>query len=316
MQGNMASGKWIIAIMDKKLQKPAVVTALALLSCFFWGSAFPCIKIGYQWFRIEGAGSQILFAGYRFFLSGLFTFLIGCIIEKRILTLKRSSIPYIFGQGILQTTVQYIFYYIGMANTTGVKGAIISGSNGLISIVAAHFILKSEKMTWKKWMGCILGLTGVVVVNLTRGAWGEGPRLMGEGMVLISAAAYGISSVMLKLISHRESPIAITAYQLLFGSTVLIVIGWLMGGEVTGFTVKSTALFLYMALLSTAAFSLWTLLLKHNPVGRVSVFTFMIPVFGMFLSGLLLGEQIFSLKNLMGLLLVSGGIIVVNRNSY
>ena len=86
-----------------------------------------------------------------------------------------------------------------------------------------------------------------------------------------------------------------------------------MGGHVGGFTAKSAALLIYMALLSTAAFSIWTILMKYNPVGKVAVFTFTIPIFGVALSGLLLGEQVLEVKNLIALVLVSAGIIIVNR---
>ena len=69
-----------------------------------------------------------------------------------------------------------------------------------------------------------------------------------------------------------------------------------------------------MALISTAAFSLWTLLLKYNPVGKVAIYGFTIPVFGVALSGLFLGEQIVTVKNLSALLLVSIGILIVNSS--
>lgn len=295
------------------IQKPVVICILALLCCALWGSAFPCIKIGYEWFEIEGTGSQILFAGYRFFLSGVLTFLIGCIVEKRLLTMKRSSIGVIFRQGILQTTIQYVCFYIGLAHTTGTKGSIINASNAFVSIVAAHYMLKSEKMTWQKGVGCLLGLASVILVNLEPGAFAGGVHLLGEGMVLLCTIAYGISTVLLKMISDRESPMTITAYQTLIGSVFLIVIGWVLGGEVGHFTWKSILLLLYMALLSTVAFSLWTILLKYNPVGKVAVYGFTIPVFGVALSGLLLGEQIFSMKNLAALVLVSAGIVIVNK---
>lgn len=301
--------------MEKKLQNPAVICLLALFCCALWGSAFPCIKIGYEWLEIEGAGSQILFAGYRFFLSGVFTFLIGCALEKRVLTMKRSSVPYILRQGILQTTVQYVCFYVGLAHTTGTKGSIINASNAFVSIVAAHFMLKSEKMTWKKALGCLLGLAGVIIINLEPGAWGSGFSLMGEGMILICTIAYGISTVYLKMISDKESPMTITAYQILFGSVLLILIGILLGGHVGNFTLKSIVLLIYMALLSTAAFSLWTILLKYNPVGKVAIFGFSIPVFGVVLSAVVLGEEIFAVKNLIALILVSGGILLVNRKA-
>ena len=299
--------------MALKIQKPAIVCALSLLCCALWGSAFPCIKLGYAWLDIEGTGSQILFAGYRFFLSGLFTFVIGCIVERRFLTMKRSSVWHIFRQGLLQTTIQYVCFYIGLAYATGAKSSIINASQGFVAIIAAHFMIRSEKMTWQKGIGCILGFAGVIAVNLSPGAWGEGFTLQGEGMILLCTVVYGISMVFLKLISDEESPMTITAYQTLMGGALLIVIGLALGGHVEGFTVKSILLLIYMALLSTAAFSIWTILMKYNPVGNVAIYTFTIPVFGVALSGLILGEEVLSLKNLAALLLVSIGIIIVNR---
>ena len=300
--------------MEKKLQNPIVICVLALLCCALWGSAFPCIKIGYEWMEIEGIGSQILFAGYRFFLSGVLTFALGCLLERRILRMKRENFGVIFRQGVLQTTIQYVCFYIGLAHTTGAKGSIINASNAFVSIVAAHYMIRSERMTWKKGLGCILGLAGVVLVNLEPGGFGGGFRFLWEGMVLLCTIAYGVSTVLLKMISDRESPMTITAYQTLIGSALLIVIGWLLHGDVGVFTWKSAALLFYMALLSTVAFSLWTLLLKYNPVGKVAVYGFTIPIFGVLLSGILLGETIFSVKYLAALLFVSGGVILVNRN--
>lgn len=300
--------------MEKKLQNPIVICVLALLCCALWGSAFPCIKIGYEWMEIEGTGSQILFAGYRFFLSGVLTFALGCLLERRILRMKRENFGVIFRQGVLQTTIQYVCFYIGLAHTTGAKGSIINASNAFVSIVAAHYMIRSERMTWKKGLGCILGLAGVVLVNLEPSGFGGGFRFLGEGMVLLCTIAYGVSTVLLKMISDRESPMTITAYQTLIGSALLIVIGWLLHGDVGAFTWKSAALLFYMALLSTVAFSLWTLLLKYNPVGKVAVYGFTIPIFGVLLSGILLRETIFSVKYLAALLFVSGGVILVNRN--
>ena len=299
--------------MAGKIQNPAAVCALALLCCALWGSAFPCIKLGYEWLDIEGTGSQILFAGYRFFLSGIFTFVIGCVIERKFLTMKRSAVWHIFRQGLLQTTVQYVCFYIGLAYATGAKSSIINASQGFVAIIASHFMLKSEKMTWKKAAGCVLGLTGVVVVNLAPGAWGSGFSLKGEGMIVLCTVVYGISMVLLKMISDEESPMTITAYQTLTGGALLVLTGAAAGGHVGGFTAKSVILLIYMALLSTAAFSIWTILMKYNPVGKVAVYTFTIPIFGVALSGLLLGEQVLEMKNLIALVLVSAGIIIVNK---
>ena len=302
--------------MERFYQNTAVRSALALMCCALWGSAFPCVKIGYELFHIENAGSQILFAGYRFFMAGAFTFLLGCVLEKRVITMKKSSVPYVFGQGILQTTIQYVCFYIGLANTTGAKGSVINASNAFFSIIAAHFLMKPEKLTWKKAAGCLVGFAGIIVINLEPGAWGSGFSFPGEGMVLICAFSYGLSSVTLKMISNREKPVTITAYQLLFGGAALILIGAAAGGNVQGFTVKSSLLLLYMSLLSTAAFSIWAELLKYNSVGKVAIFGFSIPVFGVAMSALFLGEQVASVKNLAALVLVSVGIIIINRKGH
>ena len=301
--------------MEKLFKKPIVICVMALICCALWGSAFPCVKIGYELLQIKTTGSQILFAGYRFVGAGILTVLMGCIIEKRVLTLKKSAIPYVAGIGIFQTTLQYIFFYIGMANTTGVKGSVINASNAFVSIIVAHFLVKGERMTWKKGVGCILGFAGVVIINLSPGAWGSGFSLKGEGMVAICTIIYGTSSVLMKFVSKKGRAMAITAYQLMVGGAALIGFGFLLDGNISGFTVKSSLLLFYMAMLSAVAFSLWTTLLKYNPVGKVTIYGFSIPIFGAGLSAVFLGEDIFSLKNLVALLCVSAGIILVNKVS-
>lgn len=295
------------------IQKTPVIAALALFCCVLWGSAFPCIKIGYEWFAIEGAGSQMLFAGYRFFCAGVMTFLLFSLKEGKSLQIRKSSIPFVFGQGVLQTTIQYFFFYLGLANTTGAKGSIITASNAFFSIIIAHFLIKGEKFSWNKGIGCIIGFAGVIVVNLSPGALGSGFSWNGEGFVLLCAVAYGASTVTTKLISKREKPEAITAYQLMIGGLILIFMGYLAGGTMGSFTIKSAFLFFYLAFLSTISFTIWAILLKHNPVGKVAPFGFTIPVFGTALSGLLLHENILTWNNLAALLLVSCGIIWVNR---
>ena len=77
--------------MEKLFKKPIVICVMALICCALWGSAFPCVKIGYELLQIKTTGSQILFAGYRFFGAGILTFLMGCIIVKKGFDLKKIS---------------------------------------------------------------------------------------------------------------------------------------------------------------------------------------------------------------------------------
>ncbi len=293
--------------------RPAAVVLLALICCALWGSAFPAVKQGFVQFNVVTDGDKILFAGCRFFLAGVALLTILSLAEGRLLSVKRSSLPLIFGQGVLQTTVQYICFYIGLAATTGSKASVINGSSTFFAILAAHFLVKGERITLRKGAGCLLGFAGIVVVNLGGGELLGNLRLSGEGMILLCTAAYGVSSVTLKMISRREAPGTITAYQMLFGGGLLIVLGLLFGGEISGLSLRSVLLMGYLVLISSVAFFLWSNLLKHNPVSRVTIFGFTIPVFGVLFSAIFLGEPVFTLTNLVALLLVSAGIVVVSR---
>lgn len=293
------------------LEKPLIRSSLALLCCFLWGSAFPCVKLGYEWLQIENVGSQILFAGYRFFLAGVITFCAACFLEKHMITIKKGSIVHVLELGLLNTTIQYICFYIGMSHVSGTKGSIINAGNAFVSILLAHFLFKDEKMTWRKGIGCLIGFAGVIVINL-EGVSG-GVSFMGEGMVVLSTIAYGTCTVIVKPIMRNNSPMTVTAYQLIFGSTLLIAAGFASGGHIVHFDTKSILLLLYMAVLSSVAFSLWTALLKKNEAGKIAIFGVSIPIFGTLLSSLLLGETIFTIKNLVAFLCVCSGIMIVNR---
>ena len=95
------------------LQKTWVVCALALVCTFLWGSASPCIKLGYALFKIPSSETwtQILFAGTRFILAGILTILIGSALNRKMLVPNKSSVPSIAKLALFQTILQYIFFY-------------------------------------------------------------------------------------------------------------------------------------------------------------------------------------------------------------
>ncbi|MGN0106476.1 MAG: DMT family transporter [Hominilimicola sp.] len=299
------------------LTKTPVVCALAILCCILWGSATPSIKIGYEVFSIASGdtASQILFAGMRFVLAGILTILFGSIIIKKALVPKKKSLSSIAKLAIVQTILQYVFFYIGHAHTTGVKAAIINGSNVFLAILFAVFIFKYEKMTWVKLLGCIAGFAGIVIINLTGSGIDMSMSFAGEGAILISAAAYALSSGMIKKYSQDENPVVLSGYQFFLGGAVMAIAGLIAGGRISGFTLSSTALLIYLAMISSVAYTVWGILLKYNPVAKVSVFGFTNPIFGVILSAIFLGEknQAFGVQGIIALVLVSFGIFIINK---
>lgn len=305
--------------MKQKLwQKTGMVWFMAMICCLLWGSAFPCIKIGYRLFQIEAAdtASQIVFAGVRFFLAGVLALLFGSVMQKKMLMPEKKDVPMILKLSVMQTIVQYLFFYIGLAHTTGVKSSIIEAANVFVAILIASLIFHQEKLTGKKMLGCAIGFAGVVLINLGSGGMDAHVQWNGEGFILLSTVAYAMSSVFIKRYSVKADPVMLSGWQFCVGGLVMAVVGKLMGGSLTFYESGCLPLLLYMAVISSVAYTLWAILLKYNPVSRVTVFGFMNPVFGVILSAWLLKEngQAFSLRGLTSLILVCIGIYMVNQS--
>lgn len=305
-------------MMSEMLKKTWVVCLLASVSCFFWGSAFPGVKIGYEWFHIASgdAASQIVFAGCRFFLAGIMVILFGSVLSGGFLKPKNlSEWKHAVVISLFQTILQYLLFYIGLAHTAGTKASIIVGSNVFIAILIACLIFKQEKLTREKMIGCIVGFVGVVIINLTPGGLSLDVSFQGEGFVLISTVAYAVSSSFMKIYSKTDNPVMLSGYQFFIGGIVMIIFGWMMGGRIGMPEGGGIWMLLYLGFASAAAYTIWSQLLKYNPVSKVAVFCFMTPVFGVILSALLLDEsgQISLFQGAIALVLITAGILISHR---
>lgn len=300
-----------------KLSKTAVMVPLALLCCFLWGSAFPMVKTGYELFGVgeNDTASQILFAGMRFALAGILVIIFGSAIAKKPLYPKtKSEVGHILILALFQTVLQYIAFYIGLAHTSGVKSSVLVSLNVFLSLIISAVVFKMEKLTAAKLLGVVVGFAGVVIINFEAGGF-AGFSLNGEGAIIFSAFAYSVSSVLIKKYSVSENPVMLSGWQFLVGGIVMIAGGLAFSGRVdTSLSIVNFAVLLYLALISAVAYTVWGLLLKHNPVSKVAVIGFTNPIFGVLLSALLLGEtaEAFSFKNLVSLVFVCLGIYIVN----
>ena len=297
------------------MQKTLVVWLGAMLCCALWGSAFPCIKLGYAWSGIaaDDTAAQILYAGVRFTLAGILTVLIGSLAARKPLLPTKQSLPMAAGLSLLQTVLQYLFFYIGLAHTSGVKASIIEGVNVFVAILVSSLLFRMEKFTLRKLIGCLIGFAGLVLVNVSGSSLGGGLALNGEGFIFLSTVAYAFSSVMLKRLSARFHPVMLSGWQFIIGGLVMAAAGLLLGGRVRLDSAAAVGMLFWLAFVSAAAYSLWGILLKYNPVSRVAVFGFMNPVFGVILSSVLLSEgSSIGLAAIISLVLVCAGIYIVN----
>jgi len=298
----------MITIQDKR-----AVPILATLSCLLWGSAFPVLKISNKLLGLvdKPVTTQILFAGYRFFLAGLLTLAFARIIGLD-LHIKRKDWPMLLKIGFLQTTIQYLCFYFGLFNTTGINGSIIVSTGTFFAIILAHFHYKNDSLSLRKWLGLIIGFSGVVLANLKGGSvlsfnW------LGDGLIMVSSFLGAYTLILAKESSRHMDPVVVSGYQMTLGAFVLILAGGqFVGFDAIQFDLVSGALLLYLSFLSAAAFAIWYILLKHHPVSQISINKFQIPIWGVLLSALLLPEESLRPILLVALAAVIIGIFIVH----
>lgn len=304
---------------NKSFLSSILFVALAASFCsFLWGSATPCIKIGYALFSIAptDTATVILFAGVRFFVAGILTAIVGSLMERKFLfPASKGAWGKVFVLSMFQTVIQYFFFYGGLTKASGVTSALTISTNVFASLLIAVFVFRQEKLSALKIVGCVVGFSGVALVNAF-GSSGSDYHVsfLGEGFIFLSSICYGFSGGFSKKFSKTENPVMLSGYQFIVGGFIMVVVGYLFGGRFSGFTPKSVLLLGYLAFISACAYSLWGILLKYNDVSKVVIFGFLNPVFGVILSMIFLHERGQNAVIVaISLVLVSIGIVVVNR---
>jgi drug/metabolite transporter (DMT)-like permease len=271
---------------------------LAIIPCMLWGMAFPLIKLGYSAFSIaaDDVGGQLVFAGIRFTLSGILAWIIGSVIYRKPLFPKRASIKSVLILALFQTFLQYVFFYIGLAHSTGVKSSIINATNVFFAFIVAALIFHQEKMSVRKWVGCAIGFLSVIIINLN-GSTGFELSPFGEGLLLLSAIASAFSSAFIKKFTENELAFTLSSWQFFIGGIGLILVGKLIGRGTSGFTLSDISLsnggiwiIFGLTFISAVAYSMWGVLLHRYEVSHVAIFGFFIPIFGVLFSAILLNE--------------------------
>ncbi len=287
---------------------------MATIACLLWGSAFPTIKICYKELGIGNASSlvKLQFAGYRFLLASLF---LGAYVAFKRKSFKLSSAMFkkVLLLGILQTTLQYLFFFVGVSNTTGVKASIMVSLEAFFAIMFPHFYYDNDKLSLNKWMGLFIGFAGIIYINLAKGSINGGFSFSGEGMMLMAAVFGAISAIYAKELSTQIDILVMTFYQMFIGSSLMIILSTtFIGGNAIPLQIEMMPLFIYLALISSVAFAIWFTLLNHNSVSKVSIYKFQVPIWGSLLSAFFISSESLSLTIIVGLISVSLGIVLVN----
>lgn len=316
-------------------QHPVWVVVFALTAAIAWGWAFPLIKIGFSAFGITAdmTGSKMLFAGIRFTAAGLIVLTVARSSGRSFAskhpngtdTLKPSKISnrqFILAFALMNTTLHYFFFYIGMSHSEGSRAAILNSLSTFLVVLLACACFKSDKLTSRKLIGCIVGFSGILALNL--GGTGDGSSSstvldgastsiwLGDGMIILNAICGACSNLMTRGLSRRVDVFVGTGYSLTIGGLLLIIPGILLGGTLPHVNMLGITCLLLLIAISAIGFALYNKLLSCNPVGKVAIYNSLIPIVGAVTSCLCLGEA-FHAKYALAGGLAALGIYIINK---
>ena len=207
-----------------------------------------------------------------------------------------------------QGTCNYFFFYLGVSNSPGGRASILDSLGTFLLILAAAVVFR-EKLTLRSIFGCLLGFSGIVLINL--GSTAGQFTLSGDGMLLCSSVCAMAGGLLTRVVTRKMDPLVATGHSLALGGALLIPAGLLMGAHPVGVHLKGLLILAALVAVSAVGFSFYNQLLRYHPVGQIAIYNAFIPVLGVVLSCLLLGEP-FSWRYLLSGALVTVGICAVN----
>ena len=294
-------------------QRPVWVVVLALTTAIAWGWAFPLIKVGFNAFGIttDMTGSKMLFAGIRFAVAGLIVLFVARSSGRSFKATRSSDWRFILAFALINTTLHYFFFYVGMSHSEGSRAAILNSLSTFLVVLLACACFKSDRLTSRKIIGCVVGFCGILALNLGGAESGQFTWL-GDGMIILNAICSAIASLMTRGLSRRIDVFVGTGYSLNIGGILLIVPGLVLGGTLPNVNMLGLVCLLLLIAISALCFALYNKLLSLNPVGKVAIYNSLIPVVGAVTSCLCLGET-FYLKYTLAGELAAIGIYIINK---
>jgi drug/metabolite transporter (DMT)-like permease len=294
-------------------QRPVWVVVFALTAAIAWGWAFPLIKVGFSAFGITAdmTGSKMLFAGIRFAVAGLIVLSVARSGGRSFKPSKLADWHFILAFALMNTMLHYFFFYVGMSHSEGSRAAILNSLSTFLVVLLACACFRSDKLTSRKILGCAVGFSGILALNL--GGAGSGQfTWLGDGMIILNAICGACANLMTRGLSRRIDVFVGTGYSLTIGGLLLIVSGLVFGGTLPHVNMLGIVCLILLIAISAIGFALYNKLLSCNPVGKVAIYNSLIPIVGAVTSCLCLGET-FQLKYALAGGLAALGIYIINK---
>ncbi len=291
---------------DTKQHLDPKATITIILITLIWGVNFSVIKY-------TNAGLSPVFAAA---MRSVIASICGVVYVWRTRqTLFHRDLRLVYGiiAGLL-FGVDFVLTYWGMLYTDSARSVVFKFLTPFMVVIGAHFFLRGDRLTWKKFLGLILAFTGTVIVFYGRPRSAQPTMIVGDLLEVVAALVWAISTIYIKrFMAERVHPINTFLYQLVFsipilmGTCLIFESRWIFRIDLP----IVAAMLFQSVLVAFVTFFMWFKLIHRYPVSRLSVFTFLTPIFGVFSGILFLGEA-FTLSLLWGVTLTCFGILLVN----
>ena len=285
--------------------------ALMILLCAIWGFQQITIKVA-----IEGV-SPVLQAGIRS-LAGLV-----------LLTLwaRWRGLPLLNNDGTLRMgllagflfALEFIFIYVGLAHTTASRMIVFLYTAPCFTVLGLHWFVPGERLNWRHFSGIALAFAGLAVGFLGEGG-STANTLIGDFLGLLGALGWAATTILIRATGlSKISATKVLWYQLAISAVVMLPLSPLMGeAGIVSLNALTTPVLLALAyqgvIVAFASYLAWFWLLQRYVVGRMMVFSFLTPIFGVAFGVLVLGDPL-TPSFLFAAGCVAMGIVLVNLPS-
>lgn len=209
---------------------------------------------------------------------------------------------------------EFALIYAGLAHTTAARMIVFLYLAPCLTALGVSLFIPGERMRLVQWAGVLLAFGGIVLAFLDGFAVASGPTLLGDAMGALAALLWAATTVMIRVTRlARASATKVLFYQLAVSAALLPLCSRLLGEPgVIAWTPAVIASLAYQSVLvAFASYLAWFWLLTRYLAGRLAVFSFLAPMFGVAFGWLVLGDPV-SAPFLGAAGLVGAGIALVN----
>ena len=293
-----------------------LVPVLAFLCAAGWSLAYPLIKLGYSNLNVasDDLGSKIRFAGIRFLVAGIIVIIFALLQKKKMQIKEGKSWLWLLLFAIVNISLHYCFSYVGLGYLPSSRSTILDSMNGFFAIILSCLIFADDKFTKIKALGCVLGFSGILLINIQVGqAMFSGISFRGDGMILLNALCGAFGGILTRVVSKKMDMTLATGLSMAIGGMILCIITLFVHPNVAwNITAKSILIIISLVLISAVCFGIYNQLIACNPISKIAIFNAFIPILGVIFSAIILGEPM-KLKYFVAGMLVALGVYVINK---